>query len=168
MLKIRKANTKDFGRIMEIYASAQDFMIRSGNPNQWGHFNPTKEMIISDINTGVCRVVYDDDGIHGVFALIEDGEPTYSYIEGGTWQNDEPYITIHRVASDGKVRGIFKFAADHCKSLSPNVRIDTHAENLVMQRHIEANGVLRCGTIYLANGSPRIAYQWTDPDSSSR
>lgn len=161
MLHIRKAENDDFDRVMEIYRSAQDFMIRSGNPNQWGHFNPTEEMIRSDIESGICRVIFDGDGIHGVFALIETGEPTYGYIEGGKWLNDEQYITIHRVASDGKVRGIFRCAADHCKSLCRNVRIDTYKENLVMQRHIEANGFVKCGTIYLVNGSPRIAYQWT-------
>ena len=40
MLTIRDAEEKDFARIMEIYRSAQDYMIRSGNPNQWGRFNP--------------------------------------------------------------------------------------------------------------------------------
>ncbi|MBQ7669376.1 MAG: N-acetyltransferase [Clostridia bacterium] len=161
MLQIRKGILDDLEKIMEIYKSAQDFMILSGNPNQWGHFNPTEEMIISDIRIGNSRVIFDEVGIHGVFAQIDTGEPTYDCIVGGKWLNDDPYITIHRVAGDGKVHGIFKCAADHCKSLSSNVRIDTHAENLVMQRHIEANGFVKCGTIYLANGSPRIAYHWT-------
>ena len=29
------------------------------------------------------------------------------------------------------------------------------------QRQIEKNGFIRCGTIYVEDGSPRIAYHWT-------
>ena len=46
MLTIRDAEEKDFARIMEIYRSAQDYMIRSGNPNQWGRFNPPPERVL--------------------------------------------------------------------------------------------------------------------------
>ena len=35
---IRKAAIEDLDAIMEIYGIAQDFMIKSGNPNQWGHY----------------------------------------------------------------------------------------------------------------------------------
>ena len=45
MLTIRKACADDYERIMEIYRYAQDFMIATGNPTQWGHFNPTPGMI---------------------------------------------------------------------------------------------------------------------------
>ena len=34
---IRKAKIEDLERIMGIYRIAQDFMIESGNPNQWGN-----------------------------------------------------------------------------------------------------------------------------------
>ena len=29
-----------------------------------------------------------------------------------------------------------------------------------MQKQIEKNGFKKCGTIYVRDGSPRIAYQW--------
>lgn len=35
-MKIRKANPADHEKIMEIYRMAQDYMIASGNPKQWG------------------------------------------------------------------------------------------------------------------------------------
>ncbi|MBE6046792.1 MAG: N-acetyltransferase, partial [Clostridiales bacterium] len=57
--------------------------------------------------------------------------------------------------------GIFRCAANYCKSISPNVRIDTHENNTTMQRQIEKAGFERCGIIYVEDGSPRIAYQWT-------
>ena len=161
MLHVRKATASDFERIMEIYHHAREFMIKTGNPNQWGRIFPTREMIVDDLNNGRSHVIYDEAGIHGVFALFTGEDPTYSYIEGGKWLNNEPYVTIHRIAGDGKVRGIFKTAADYCKSISRNVRVDTHADNKIMQRAVEKERFVKCGIIYVRDHSPRIAYQWT-------
>ena len=161
MLYVRKAKKEDLERIMEIYTFAQEFMIRTGNPNQWGTFHPAKELIASDIEKGISRVIYDENGVHGVFAAICGEEPTYARIEGGSWLNDEPYLTIHRIAGDGQVRGLFSCALGYCVSVCPNIRIDTHEDNRVMRRLIEKNGFVRCGIIYVANGTPRIAYQRT-------
>ena len=159
-MKIRKATDSDFDRIMEIYRRAQDYMIQSGNPGQWGHFYPTSELVRNDICEGKCHVLYDDKAVHGVFALFEGAEPTYQVIEDGKWLNEEPYVTIHRLAGDGETHGLFQCAAEYCKGIIANIRIDTHAKNTVMQRLIEKNGFQKCGTIYVADGSPRIAYQW--------
>lgn len=146
---------------MRIYESAQDFMISSGNPTQWGRTYPAKELIEEDIETGVCHVICDNDVPHGVFALFSGDEPTYSYIENGEWLNDDEYVTVHRIASDGAVKGIFKSAIDYCKGICDNIRIDTHKSNIIMQKLIEKNGFEKCGIVYVRDGSPRIAYQWT-------
>lgn len=78
-------------------------------------------------------MIYDETGIHGVFALFDGAEPTYAHIEEGEWLNDEPYVTIHRLAGDGGSTGCSNGAAEHCKLLSPNVRVDTHANNTTMR-----------------------------------
>ena len=160
-MNIRKAEIGDLSKIMDIYKIAQDFMIESGNPNQWGHFYPSEDLIRQDIKKEVCHVISDDEDIHAVFALFNGSEPTYEYIENGEWLDDDEYVTVHRIASDGKLRGIFKFTIDYCKSISDNIRIDTHSNNLIMQKQIEKNGFEKCGIIYVADGSPRIAYQWS-------
>lgn len=160
MLQIRNASIDDYNRIMAIYRIAQDFMIESGNPNQWAHAYPGAEIIKQDIHDGVCKVIYDESGLHGVFTLLEGEEPTYECIEDGEWLNDEPYVTIHRLASDGEVHGVFKRVSDYCKKRSRNVRADTHADNKIMQKQIEKNDYIECGIIYVADGSPRIAYHW--------
>lgn len=161
MLKIRSAAIADLGQIMKIYKRAQDAMIQSGNPTQWGHFDPSEDLIESDIRLNTCKVIYDESGIHGVFALFEGEEPTYTHIENGNWLNDESHLTIHRLAGDGRVHGLFQCAADHCKSLSRNIRVDTHANNRTMQRLIEKSGFTKCGIIHVKDGTPRIAYHWT-------
>lgn len=160
-MHIRKAVIDDLDVIMEIYRSAQDFMIESGNPNQWGRSYPDEDLIRSDIDNEVCHLVCDDESVHGVFALFEGAEATYQHIEDGQWLNDEPYVTVHRIASDGKAHGIFRCAVDYCKSISDNIRIDTHKNNLVMQKQIERNGFKKCGTVYVRDGSARIAYHWS-------
>ena len=101
---------------------------------------------------------------HCVFALLEDGEPTYREIFDGAWLNDEPYLTMHRVASDGTQRGVVAACTDFCRRRASalglhNIRIDTHEANAPMQRALRRCGFVRCGTIHLANGDPRIAYQ---------
>ena len=162
MLKIRNAEHSDLGRILEIYRYAQDFMIKTGNPIQWGRSYPEETLIRRDIAQNACKVIYDEMGIHGVFALFSEPDPTYAKIDNGRWLNDEPYLTIHRMAGDGQVHGLFSRAADYCKGRSRNIRIDTHADNRVMQRCIEKNGFQKCGTISVRDGSPRLAYQWTE------
>ena len=159
-MEIRRATAQDHQRIMEIDRAAQDFMIQTGNPHQWGHFYPESSLIEKDIENGVCHVICADGDVHGVFALMEGPDPTYRYIEGGNWLNDAPYLVIHRIAGDGQVHGLVTKAAEYAKGLSANVRVDTYHENVSMQRQISKNGFVECGTIYLEDGSPRIAYQW--------
>lgn len=161
MLNIRTAIDADLDRIMVIYKFAQDYMSKNGNPTQWGYSYPDEALIVSDIQQNICKVIFDENGIHGVFALFDGTEPTYARIENGAWLNDETYITIHRIASDGQVHGLFQCAVDYCKNKSRNIRVDTHANNLTMQRAIEKNEFTRCGTIYVKDGSARIAYQWS-------
>ena len=160
MLKIRDEGPADFEQIMKIYRYAQDYMIRTGNPTQWGHFYPDAVLIQSDIRRGACKVIYDENGAHGVFALFDGADPTYAHIENGNWLNNEPYLTIHRLAGDGQVHGLFQCAVSYCKSISRNIRVDTHADNLTMQRLIEKSGFAKCGIIHVKDGTPRIAYQW--------
>lgn len=50
MMNVRIADLKDFEKIMKIYKYAQDYMIQSRNPTQWGHFYPDEELIRSDIH----------------------------------------------------------------------------------------------------------------------
>ena len=48
---------------------------------------------------------------------------------------------------------------DFCFRRSPNLRIDTHRDNVIMQHLMQRHGFTRCGIIYLANGDERLAYQ---------
>ena len=99
------------------------------------------------------------DGIHGVFAFILGEDPTYHVIENGQWLSDAPYGTIHAVASDGSIHGLLTQVVTYCLQTIRHLRIDTHPDNLIMQHVITKNGFTKCGIIYVADGTPRLAYE---------
>lgn len=155
---IEKANLSQLPRIMEIYEQARAFMAQTGNPDQWGTAYPPEDMIRQDIDDGKCYVNVKDGEICAVFYFAVEADPTYGYIDGA-WLSDAPYGVIHRIAVGENGRGVaaecFRFAFERCG----NLRIDTHEQNIPMQRCLAKNGFLRCGIIYLEDGDPRIAYQ---------
>jgi hypothetical protein len=98
------------------------------------------------------------ESIAAYFALLPSPEPTYFTIDGA-WLTDEPYGVIHRMASYPDVHGIFAAIMDFAAERYAHLRIDTHRDNRIMQHLIEKYGFTYCGIIYLADGSPRLAYE---------
>jgi len=158
-LNILPATMQDLDEIMDIYDIAKDYMKATGNPNQWNGAYPEREMLVADIEEKQLFVCRDENKVQAVFAFIIGDDPTYAYIEDGAWLNDNPYGTIHRIASRGEVQGIFKQCLDCCLMQIPDIRIDTHEDNKVMQHLLDKNGFLKCGIIYLQSGAKRLAYQ---------
>lgn len=166
-MTIRKTTLSDLPSVMDLYREAQARMAAAGNP-QWPAGWPSKEKIREDIRRGnsyVLEAESDELGtgegpsLVGVFAFVLGDEPTYAVIEDGAWPNDEPYGTLHRVASNGKARGVMQAALEFCERFCPNVRVDTHETNSAMQHILEKNGYQYCGRIYVEDGTPRRAYQ---------
>ena len=155
---VRKATLADLPRIEEIYAYARGFMAANGNPNQWGTTYPPIQQLKQDIQLGNLYVVSDGVEIHGVFFFSIGTDATYGYVEGGNWREDSAYGTIHRIAGDG-TGGILATAISFCKSRISHIRIDTHADNRVMQNALARQGFQKVGIIYLEDGDPRIAYE---------
>ena len=157
--EIVTAKEADLPRILEIYDIAKAYMGANGNPNQWNGAYPDLETLRTDIEKQRLYVYKKDGRIHGVFMLLLEEEPTYAYIEDGSWREEAPYGTIHRLAGDGEVKGLFAKCVAFCEKKVPYLRADTHFDNHTMQHLLEKNGFERRGIIYLKNGDPRIAYQ---------
>lgn len=155
---IEQATLSQLPQIMQVYAKARAFMAQNGNPLQWGQNYPPEEMIRQDILDGKCYVNLKGEEIAAVFYFAVEEDPTYRMIDGA-WLNDDPYGVIHRIAVAQNGKGVagecFRFVMAQCK----NLRIDTHEDNLPMQRCLAKHGFARCGIIYLEDGDPRIAYQ---------
>jgi hypothetical protein len=158
---IRLARTDELPRLLEIYEAAKAFMRESGNPNQWGKNYPGKAALLEHIGRDELYVYENERGkVCACFALIDGEDPTYSYIEGGKWISNAPYGTIHRVASDGTEKGIFKKCVGFARERFDHLRIDTHKDNKPMQHCIQKQGFSYCGIIYLEDGAARLAYEW--------
>lgn len=158
-MNIRKSRMSDLPRIEKIYAYAREQMKKSGNPDQWGNHKPDRETLINDIETSIGYVLEEEGEICGAFVFFVGEEPDYQIIEEGEWKNDLPYGVIHRVAGDGSRRGILEQVVKYCSSIIPNLRMDTHHDNRIMQHVLEKNGFERCGIVYVEGGNSMIAYQ---------
>ncbi len=155
---IRKTALHDMPRLMEIFAHARKFMADNGNPNQWKNVKPTKEQIEKDITKGNSYVLIHDGKIHGTFCFFVGNDPTYNIIYDGKWLNGDDYAVIHRIASSGEIKGAGTFMMEWAFQQFPNIRIDTHEDNFVMQNMLKKLGYKRCGIILLEDGEERTAF----------
>lgn len=162
-MEIRHTTEQDFEQIMKLYENARAFMAAHGNPNQWGPTNwPPSQLIRQDISAGTSYVCVHENRIVGTFFFQagEDIEPTYRSIEEGSWKDNQAYGVVHRLAGDGSVKGIGEFCLQWAYEQCGHLRIDTHGDNLVMQKLLERTGFTHCGTIYVEEDSyPRLAYE---------
>lgn len=159
-MTIRPTTYADLDALTVIFSYARAQMAADGNPTQWGDGYPTREQLENDIQRGVSYVIVHEGVPCATFVFIIGDDPTYAYIEDGQWLDDTlPYGTIHRIASNGQRRGIFRTILDWCSAQCSNIRIDTHQANARMIHLIEQAQFTHCGIIYTRDNSPRMAYQ---------
>ena len=161
-MQIRKTTPEDVDTILNIFDIARQFMQRTGNKTQWDKNYPSANILTQDIKNGNNYVCVENGRVVATFSLIIGDEPTYHLIEDGDWHLDASYGTIHRLASDGTVKGIARACFDFCKAQISYLRVDTHADNIPMQTCFNQNGFKKCGKVYVQNGSPRIAYDYIE------
>ena len=157
-MQIQIAFPDDLEFIEGAYEHARAFMQANGNATQWPDGYPGRVYAEEDIARGHCFLVTDEAGPLAVFSFAPGPDETYAEIDG-TWHSDTNYHVIHRVAAvrgHGVARAIFKFAAERADYL----RCDTNEDNIPMRRTLETFGFHECGTITVANGTERIAYDW--------
>ena len=159
IMNIRRTKPEELEKVMELYASARDFMRRQGNPSQWGSTEPKKERVALDIAEGHSFVCCEGEALLGVFSFESDADdPTYHEIREGEWPETDSYGVLHRIAVGTPGRGVAGFCLDWCWARCRQLRADTHADNLPMQRAMIKNGFERCGIIKTYDGTDRIAF----------
>lgn len=157
---IRPAKESDVEAAAKIYDDARIFMKESGNPNQWSGIYPNGDDVRLGIVKGTSYVCEDDGEVVATFHYERNADdPTYHMIYGGSWLCDGEYSVIHRIAVKYHGRGIIDFCYNECFKLQPNIRIDTHRDNIPMQKCLKRCGFEYCGIIYLKNGEERLAFQ---------
>lgn len=163
-MEIRAARLSEIETLEAIYADARAFMRQNGNMKQWSGGEPKRETIVADINSGQLYTAVENGEILAVFAYIDGVDETYMRIYDGAWKNDLPYSVIHRiaVAKNAHGRGVARFCFDFAFEKCKNLKIDTHRDNIPMQKALLKCGFEYCGIIYLKNGEARLAYQKRD------
>ena len=161
-MKLRPTTINDLPEVIEIINQAKLYFKNEGI-DQWQDGYPNEDSIINDINQNEAYVLENNGKILATTMISSNIEPTYNYIEGNWLQNDK-YMVIHRIAirNDQKGKGLAKIIIDEALKLHPDIhsiRIDTHVDNLSMQRFLIKYGFTYCGTIYLENKSTRRAYE---------
>ena len=164
-MEIRKAVKSDVNNIMKIIKQAQEYFKNQGI-DQWQNNYPNIDTINSDILNGNNYVMIKDNDIVATAVIIFDGEETYNNIYEGQWLTNSNYTTIHRIAVNNNYKGlglskIFKNKIEEF-SLNKNIhsiRVDTHKDNISMQKLLNKCDFEYCGIINLKDGSKRIAFE---------
>ncbi|MEE8808385.1 MAG: GNAT family N-acetyltransferase [Lactimicrobium sp.] len=161
-MEVRQTTREDLDAVMKIYAQAKKWMKEAGNP-QWQGNYPAKEDIEKDMAAHGSYVLVDDGVIVATTAILFGDDPHYRKIEG-KWLNDEPYGVIHRTAVAGRGKGYGSVLIQYAQKQAMergifNLRMDTHEKNANMRHLMEKNGFVWCGTVWMDDGSPRMAGQ---------
>jgi len=156
---------QDIDQIMEIIKEAQAYF-KSKGIDQWQNNYPNQQTIIDDIRNGYSYVLVKDEKIVATAAISFDGEKTYQHIHNGKWISNDEYAVIHRIAvssyhkgsgiSSEIIRNVEKMCLDRGIH---SIKVDTHEQNLPMQRLLLKNEFTYCGEIYLEDNSKRIAFE---------
>lgn len=161
---IRKATMKDLPDILAIYAYARDFMKKHGNPDQWRDSYPPVSLTTQDIQSEDLYICMISENTHerigGVFFFHQGEDPDYHTIDGA-WLNDRPYAVVHRVATAPDTRGVATFCLNWAYNQFPNIRIDTHDDNIPMQHLLKKLGFSCCGHTKVSTGNTLLVYQKT-------
>ena len=147
-MQIRKATMNDLPDILAIYAYARKYMKEHGNPDQWRDSYPPVSLTTQDIQS---------DCLYVCIIQIEEDEQI-----GGSWLNDRPYAVVHRVATAPGTKGVATFCLNWAYEQFPNMKIDTHDDNIPMQHLLVKLGFTCCGHTTLQNGDIRLIYQKAD------
>ena len=161
---VRPAIVSDLNKIVQILDQSRAFF-KQNKIDQWQDGYPFPETILQDIQNGNSYLLLGDEQVIGTAALCQGIEEAYANIYNGQWHSAGPYACIHRVAVANTVKGTGAAGALLQTVLQmgfatgvDSIRIDTHRDNLPMQKFLQKNGFTYCGIVYLASGAERFSY----------
>lgn len=161
-MNFRKARASECEAILNIYEGARAFMRAHGNMSQWQGGYPAREDVLADIDEGCLYVATEEEAdgerLVGTFVLKEGREPVYDVIRGA-WHSERPYAFMHRVAVAEHGRGVGEACLDFGYRVCRHLRIDTHRDNIPMQRLLEKCGFSLAGIVhYEKEDGDRLAF----------
>jgi ribosomal protein S18 acetylase RimI-like enzyme len=164
-MEFRKAIESDANSIMNIIKQAQASLKENG-VDQWQDNYPNLTTIMNDIKSQNGYVLLIDNKLVGTVAVSFDGETTYESIFEGEWISNDKYAVIHRIAVDVSYKelGVATRIINNIQKLTidkgiQSIKVDTHEDNLSMQKLLNKNKFKYCGIIYLEDKSKRLAFE---------
>lgn len=165
-MEIRKTREADKSEILKIYDQAKAYF-KSRGIDQWQNGYPDEECLTADMEDGISYVVEENGAVIATAAIMTGKDACYDVIEEGNWLSQaEEYGVVHRIAvaeeKKGKGIGVWLLnrAEGMCRARGVRyMRMDTHKDNLSMQRLLSKCGYQSCGIIYVEDGTKRIAFE---------
>ncbi len=160
---IRRAAAKDLSAVADLYDIGRQTMYQQNNTFQWNENYPLLEDAVADYERCGLFVVTEDETseeIIGCFSLLAGPDDAYTNIAEGSWINDFDYVVIHRVAVKYTGRGIATYMFRWICDNYPNVRVDTHEVNTIMQQTLKRAGFIHCGHVLGHDAKPRYAFHF--------
>ena len=151
-MKIRKAELTDLDKIMSMYQSCINGMIKNGI-DQWDSTYPNAKVIANDINNKTYYII-EKENIIGGLTIDKNQDPTYLDIK---WEDQEnKFLSVHRLAVKEKYwgKGIGKKLMLFAESLViinklRSIRLDTYSGNPYAMLFYKKLGYKELGSINL-------------------
>lgn len=165
MLTLRNITLEETSIAMEIINMAKNHLKEQGI-DQWQTGYPDMECLQRDARNNKGYFAVNGNEILAYLCIDYDGEPAYNDLHG-TWNTDENYVVVHRMAFSDKARGknlsgeVFALVEDMSQKKDvTGFRVDTDEANKKMQHVLKKNGFVYTGTIWFDN-SEKIAFDKT-------
>ncbi len=169
--EFKRISADEIERVLLILDDAKNEMKTTSF--QWQNGYPNRDSLSLDIEKGILYGAYEDGRLLAFFAMIEELDEDYFYIEGEGWNipsTEKGSLIVHRVAVKKEEYGrgigkrIFDFAKEYAKDMSLKaIKIDTHEKNIRMQKLLEGQGFSFRGIIYIGRektNKARRAYEY--------
>ena len=165
-MKVRPASKADIGDILGCVRRIKHEYFEANNIDQWGEGYPSREIFAADVEKKALYVMHMGEVLIGFGSFIAGADPTYAEIEGAWLTEGDNYLVVHRLGINpdwhgmGMGTALMGLADKICEVKKiASIRVDTHEDNISMQKLLEKCGFTKCGVIRLENGDPRLAYE---------
>ena len=156
----RRAVPEDMDALLDILEQAKAYLRESG-VDQWQEGYPNREALLADMEAGRGWIFECEGRPAGYECISMSPEECYRDIDGAWLTEGENYAVIHRAMAAADFRHtklaseMFSLAEDLAAGMGrQSVRVDTHRDNMAMNRLCEKLGYTLCGVVDLSSVDP--------------